>query len=213
MRFKRKLVRSVKRWMKNRKVILVVCAAVLLLGMFIYTESMQRNKRLTADPSTYTQLLHLIAKAESKGNYNAYFGNAGNSSVKFTAMPIEKVLKWQSDYVKQGSVSSAVGKYQILDTTLKGLIRELDVDTRQLFDQSMQDRMAAALIERRGAEAYVNGELTQEKFAANLAKEWASLPRVIGKHAEDSYYSSDGLNKSLVSVEEVLGAIQPISHK
>ncbi len=198
--------------MRNRTVILVVCISTLFLGAFIYTEYMQ-NRRLAADPTTYTPLLHLIAKVESKGNYNAYFGHAGNSSIKFTKMSIAEVLKWQSKYVKQGSPSSAVGKYQIIDTTLKGLVKQLDVDTRQPFDQVMQDKFAAALIERRGAEAYVNGELTREKFAANLAKEWASFPRVIGKNAAASYYASDGLNKSLVGVDEVLKAIEPISHK
>lgn len=210
---KRKIYRTIKRWLKNRNVVLMLFIGTLLLGMFIYTEYMNQNRRLTANPATYTQLLHLIAKAESRGNYNAYFGNTHNSSIKFTAMSIKEVLKWQSEYVKQGSVSSAVGRYQFLDTTLKGLVKELKIDTRQPFDQATQDKLAATLIERRGAEAYVNGELTREKFAANLAKEWASLPRIIGKNASDSYYASDGLNKSLIGVDEVLGAIAPITHK
>lgn len=211
-KLKRKILRIAKRLLKNRNVVLALFVSVLLLGTFIYNEYMQ-NKRFVADPATYTQLLHLIAKAESKGNYNAYFGNSGNKSVKFTDMSIADVLKWQSNYVKQGSPSSAVGRYQILDTTLKGLVKEMRVDTRQRFDQTMQDKMASTLIARRGAEAYVNGELTREGFAANLAKEWASLPRVIGKNADDSFYASDGLNKALVDVDEVLRAIAPISHR
>ena len=190
--------------------ILVVLAVFLFASVFTYTEYMQ-NRRLTVNPATYGQLLHLVAKVESKGNYNAYFGDVNNSSVNFTAMPIAEVIKWQSEYVRQGNPSSAVGKYQIISTTLNGLVDELKVDTNQSFDQAMQDRMAIALIERRGAEAYVNGELTREEFAANLAKEWAALPRVIGENSGASYYASDGLNKSLVSVDEVLNAIKPIS--
>lgn len=187
---------------------MLVVAAVT--GVFTYTEYMH-NKRFTVNPATYAQLLQLIARVESKGNYNAYFGSAQNSSINLTAMPIADVMKWQSDYIRQGSPSSAAGKYQIMDTTLTGLVDELDVDVNRPFDQTMQDRMAIALIERRGAIAYINGELTREEFAANLAKEWAALPRVVGENPEDSYYASDGLNKSLVGVDEVLEAIKPIS--
>lgn len=202
-----------KQYARNKTAILCMSAvSVLVLGLFAYTEYMQ-HRRLIPDPTTYVQLLQLVANAESKGNDNAYFGNAGNSSIDFTSMSIAEVMKWQADYVSQGSPSSAVGRYQLLSTTLAGLVDELAIDTNQSFDRSMQDRMAGALIERRGAEGYVNGELTPQAFAANLAKEWAALPRVVGENPEDSYYVSDGLNKSLVSVDEVLDAIRPISHK
>lgn len=211
LKFKRKLSRSIKRALNNRNVVLVILAAAFLLSIFTYTEYMQ-NKRLTVNPATYTQLLDLVSKAESKGNYNAYFGNANNLSINFTAMSIADVMKWQSDYVRQGNASSAVGKYQIISTTLEKLVDQLDIDTKRPFNQAIQDRMAIALIEHRGSNDYVNNELTREEFAANLAKEWAALPRVIGENPNDSYYVSDGLNKSLVSVEEVLNAIEPISH-
>lgn len=207
---KRKLIRFIKRQLKNKRLVLVLAVTTLLVGTFAYTEYMQ-NRRLTVDPSTYSQLLDLIAKVESRGNYNAHFGNARNTSINFTTMPIKEVMQWQTDFVQRGNPSSAVGKYQIISTTLNGLVNELGVDTNQLFDKTMQDRMAVTLIERRGAEAYVNNELTKEEFAANLAKEWASLPKVIGERPNESYYASDGLNKSLVSIKEVLKAIEPIS--
>ena len=207
---KRKIIRSVKRRLRDKRFVLVFIVASLLVGTFTYTMYMQ-NRRLAADPATYSQLLNLIAKVESKGNYNAYFSNARNSSIDFTKMSVREVRQWQEDFIREGNVSSAVGKYQIISTTLDGLVKELGVDTNMPFDQSMQDRMAIALIERRGAEAYVNNELTKEEFAANLAKEWASLPKVIGENPNQSYYASDGLNKSLVRIDEVLKAIEPIS--
>lgn len=169
-----------------------------------------QNKRLSVDPRTYAPLLQLIADVESKGNYNAYFGNARNSKVDFTKMTVSQVKQWQEDYVKQGAASSAVGRYQIIDTTLDGLVRQLRIDTNERFDQDLQDKMAIALLERRGAEDYVNKELTQDEFAANLAKEWAALPKVIGENPQDSYYASDGLNKSLVEIDDVRQAIEPI---
>jgi hypothetical protein len=206
--FLQKRYRSIKRGLRGKTPALAVLVFILI-GIFVYATYMQ-NKRLTVDSATYAPLLQLIAKVESKGNYNAYFGNASNSSINFTAMSIAEVMKWQSDHVSQGNLSSAVGKYQIVDKTLSGLVRQLGIDTSQMFDQTMQDQLAIALLERRGAESYINQELTRDQFAANLAKEWAALPKVIGEKPGASYYAGDGLNKSLVSVNEVMKAIEPI---
>ena len=184
--------------------------ALLFAGLFAYAKYVG-SQQLRADPSTYRPLLNLIANAESNGNYNAYFGNPRNSTINFTAMSIASVMKWQKAYVTDGSHSSAVGRYQIINTTLKGLVRELDIDpNQQRFDKKTQDAMAAALLERRGVQQYVNRELSKEEFAANLAKEWAALPKIVGKNPHASYYAGDGLNKSKVKPDAVLKAIDPI---
>jgi hypothetical protein len=211
-KYVRRLSRIIKRRLKNRAAIVTAIAILLVGGLFIYTTYMQ-DKRFSVNPSSYSSLLNLIARVESKGNYNAYFGNANNSSIDFTRMSIAEVMDWQSEYVREGNASSAVGRYQIVDRTLKGLVEELNLDPKQPFDQATQDKMAIALIERRGAERYINNELTHEEFAANLAKEWAALPKVIGENPNDSYYASDGLNKSLVSIDEVLSAVKTIAPK
>lgn len=205
MRSLRSNYRLVKRALRDRRVRFVMIA-LLTIGILGYAGYMQ-NRRLSADPATYRPLLQLIAQAESSDNYNAYFGHTGKPAVNLVAMPIAEVRKWQSEYVRQGSASSAVGRYQIIDSTLAGLVRQLNIDESQKFNQAMQDQLAIALLERRGAEKYVNGELTREQFAANLAKEWAALPKVVGENPGDSYYASDGLNKSRVSVDEVVRAI------
>ena len=206
----RKKIRRVKRWLLKRRIALSIAAALLIIAGLIYNSYMQ-NRRLTVDPMTYHPLLQVIAKAESKGNYNAYFGNASNSSIDFTNMTIADVLKWQAEHVQQGNPSSAVGRYQFINTTLSELVSRLDIDTSEKFDQSTQDKLAIALLERRGADNYINNELSAEEFAANLAKEWAGLPKVVGENPNDSYYASDGLNKARVKTEEVLKSIEAIS--
>lgn len=168
------------------------------------------NKRLTVDPITYTPLLGLIANAESNGNYTAYFGNAANTSVDFTKMSVQEVLAWQEEYIRKGNYSSAVGRYQIVNTTLSGLVKQIGIDPLRRFDAALQDTLAIALLERRGAERYINDELSKEAFAANLAMEWAALPKVIGQNPNDSYYSSDGINKSRVKVSDVLRAVEQL---
>lgn len=179
------------------------------VGVGIYTiYSSQHDK--SVDPASYRQVLDLIAEAESKNNYNAYFGNPNNEAVRLTDMSIAQVLSWQASYIAQGSPSDAAGKYQLLSTTLAGLVEQLGISPSATFDAAMQDKLAMALLERRGAVQYVNRQLTREQFAANLAKEWAALPKVTGRNPDRSYYDADGLNKSLVSVDRVLRAIKPI---
>lgn len=167
--------------------------------------------RQAIDPTSYRPLLQLIAKAESSDNYNAYYGSPRNQDVTFTNMTIQEVLDWQQDFIDRGSPSSAVGRYQIINTTLEGLVKHLGIPPTRTFDQNTQDQLAIALIERRGAKEYVMGRLSKEAFAANLAKEWAALPKTIGDSPNASYYSGDGLNKSRVQVAELLSAIQPIT--
>jgi len=209
LKLKRKLVRLIKRWLRNKKIVLLVLVIVLCIGAVVYSNYIE-NKRLTVNPSTYAPLLQLIAHAESKNNYNAYFGNAANTTIDFTHMSIGQVMKWQAGYRAKGNPSNAVGKYQIISSTLSGLIDRLGIDTNQKFDKATQDSLAIALLERRGSELYINNELTREQFAANIAKEWAGLPKIVGEKPDDSYYASDGLNKSNVKTGEVLNAIKAI---
>lgn len=184
----------------------VILLCVGLVGYAVYMD----NRRLAVDPASYTPLLDLIANVESKDNYNAYFGNADNTSTNFTQMTIAQVQSWQAAHIADGHASSAVGRYQIIDTTLSELVRQQGIDTNRKFDKLLQDQLAIALLERRGSEKLVNREITKEQFAANLAMEWAAFPKVIGPNPDTSYYDGDGLNSSLVSVEQVLKAIAPI---
>jgi len=67
--------------------------------------------------------------------------------------------------------SSALGRYQITQTTLRRLRRRLGINGNAVFDAAMQDRLASQLIDERttgkSASAAQNG----------LAAEWAYLPR------------------------------------
>ncbi len=204
-------VRKVTRWLQKRPAVFWI-GLVFAAALIAYTIG-SMNQRLQVDPVSAKPLLDLIARVESKGNYNAYFGNAGNTSITFTEMSIADVLSWQEDFIAAGHPSSAVGRYQIISTTLKGLVQQLNIDTNQPFNEAMQDRMAVALLERRGATEYVNNQIDEQQFAAELAKEWAALPRVVGDRPEQSYYAGDGLNKALVGVDEILRAVNAVSAK
>ncbi len=160
--------------------------------------------------ANYTGLLSVIAEGESKGNYNAYFGNAGNTSIKFTTMSVGEVLEWQQEFVAKGSPSNAVGKYQFIRPTLLGLVEELSIDRSAKFDAVLQDKLAIHLLERRGVREYLRGQISREQFAHNLSMEWAALPKVVGDNPRASYYDGDGLNKAHISIERVLAAIESL---
>lgn len=160
------------------------------------------------NPIAYTPLLNVIAEGESRGNYNAHFGNATNQKTAFTSMSLAEVLAWQTEYLKQNNASSAVGRYQIIQPTLKGLIDEYSLDASLIFNKELQDKLAIALMERRGSIDFIRGKVSKEEFAHNLSKEWAALPRVIGDAPNDSFYAGDGLNRALISRKQILEAIE-----
>ena len=205
----RKQKRRILAKVKRAPLMPVVVLGILVASFVI----MDNSKRFSVIPSSYRPLLNLIADVESRGNYNAYFGSPNNSSIDFTKMSVAEVMQWQKDHAASGALSTAVGRYQIIDTTLSGLVNRLALDPNQKFDSTMQDRLAIALLERRGATEYVNNQIDEQQFAAELAKEWAALPRVVGDRPEQSYYAGDGLNKALVKVDEVLRAVGGVSAK
>ncbi len=174
------------------------------------TEAPEQAPEAIDELANYRPLFDLIARGESDGNYNAYYGNATNSDEHFTSMTIQQVIEWQADYVAGGSPSSAVGKYQMMQETLNEMVNKHGVDPNALFDEAMQDELAINLLEKRGLSKYLSGELSPEQFAAKLAMEWAALPKVLGDNPGDSYYQGDGLNKSSIGVEEFLAAVNQI---
>lgn len=155
----------------------------------------------------YQGLLNTIARGESGGNYNAYFGKPDNTSVKFTSMTVGEVLQWQREYVENGSPSNAVGRYQFIRPTLAGLVEKHEIDKDARFGQQLQDKLAIALLEKRGVHDYMSGDISREQFAHNLSKEWAALPQVKGDKPKASYYAEDGLNKVQISIDEIYRGI------
>jgi conjugal transfer mating pair stabilization protein TraG len=173
-------------------------------------ETNHSAKHKSSNVAKHEALLDFIAVHESDGNYNAYYGSEHNSKIDFTSMSIAKVLRWQHHFVAEGSPSSAVGKYQILDKTLNSLVSDLDIDPQKKFDKQMQDKLGNALLQYCGLKEYVDGKISDKQFAHNLSLEWASLPNVYGAHPEASHYAGDGLNHAFVSVHEIISAVDKV---
>jgi hypothetical protein len=107
-------------------------------------------------------------------------------------MTVREVQNWQDASVRAGSKSSAVGGYQIIRKTLRGLVSEMGLTGDEIFDNNLQDRLGTQLLKRRGFDAWQSGKLSDDAFMNNLAGEWAALPMPNGR----SRYAGDGLNAS-----------------
>ena len=119
---------------------------------------------------------------------------------------MREVLAWQ-DRVDRYSKSEAAGRFQIIEDTLRGMVRKHGIDTSQLFDVAMQNRLAMILLDGRGwnpnSKAYV-------KMANSLAEEWAALPLVSGPNKGLSAHHHDkrAKNRALVSPEAFLDVLK-----
>ena len=179
-------------------------------------EDLENRVMRETEPSSFEEeLLQFIRKLESRDDYNSYFGK-GTKAEKIqppkpiSEMTLGEVLEYQNMVRKAGGTSTAVGAYQIIQKTLKQLMRDMNLREDDVFDEALQDKMALKLLERRGLEKFKSGKLSLEKFGENLAKEWASLPvlaptkrRGIEIQPGQSYYKGVGSNKSLVKSDEL----------
>lgn len=165
----------------------------------------------------------LIGQKESQGNYNALVGpkkgKKAPSEAPITEMSLAEVLKYQDSMVGNGHLSTAVGKYQFVNTTLKEIIQRnpTDFPMDEPFNEARQELAANILLDRRKWEKFANGEISDKEMATNLSMEWASFPvpeDMKGKNrdvkAGESFYAGDGKNKSGVDPQTVLKTLNVI---
>ena len=132
------------------------------------------------DPGTgagtgpYKGILDHIARSEGTANrpgggYNTSLGYGrflpGGREQNLTGKTLNEILALGDHMRRQpgNPNSSALGRYQIVGNTLRGLMRRLGLSGNEKFDEAMQDRLGAELVRGRGANAQ------------GLAQEWASL--------------------------------------
>lgn len=172
-------------------------------------------------PNGAAILLAFIGRLETGRDgvdaYTTIYGHRESRLTKpVTDFTLDELLAAQKTWGKNWG-SSAAGKYQIIRKTLVGLVTDLGLSGSTKFSPSVQDQMGLALLKRRGFDKFIAGTLSLKAFAAELAKEWASIPVLAPMQGASrtvqrgqSYYAGDGLNKSLTSpgdVEAVLAEV------
>ncbi|WP_065329965.1 phage tail tape measure protein [Tritonibacter mobilis] len=112
-------------------------------------------------------ILDLIAMVEGTDKGRGYnetlgYGAFTGGPVNLINMTLNEILELQKRMLQHPDNtfnSSAVGRYQIVRTTLQDLMKNLDLSGDELFDSKLQDRLATELVRRRmpqGREGFYN---------------------------------------------------------
>lgn len=111
--------------------------------------------------------------------------------------------------------SSAIGRYQIVRTTMRSIKKALRLSDDALFNEDMQDRMACFLLGQRGIDKWLGGHMSQDTLINNLAHEWASLPTVAGYSAYAKVKPGDihAAQRSSVKVTEVREVLSVVNER
>ena len=176
-------------------------------------ETSNAKETKAISPALVSDLLQVIKDGESYGDaiipvdpYNVRHGSRKDQGL--TGLTVGEVY----ELLKQDNKAS--GAYQISRDTLEWLVKYsgLDVSWEDTFSPEVQDKMAVRLLERRGLNEYMNGDLSGEEFAKRLSKEWAGLPK---DDSEKTYYDEvkmkalglTGANAANVGWADVLTAL------
>lgn len=149
--------------------------------------------------------LDFVAWPESRGRYGAIYGDVDCREPDLVHMRVSDLLEWQAR-----QRFSAAGRYQIIRKTLLSLVDECALSGGEIYDEALQDRLATALLRRRGLDAYLAGRMGAAAFALSVAHEWAALPGVLPPHFARSVYAGDGVNRALVGVGDYLRAVRAL---
>lgn len=165
---------------------------------------------MTKIPDDALRILAHIQRHEAPKGYDQVYGGSRLQPPKpLTQMTVDEVLAWQDASVARGSKSSAAGGFQIIRKTLRQLKSDMELSGREIFTADLQSAMAYRLLEGRGYSKWKSGAISTERFANNVAHEWASMPLVSGPNRGRSAYAGDGLNSALTNVDAYLATFDP----
>jgi muramidase (phage lysozyme) len=156
----------------------------------------QRKPETILPTAKGNRLLDFIGQLESSDNYNVI---VGGKEEPLTKMSIKQVLQLQKDLIKQDK-DTAMGRYQIKNSTLKEIINKLGIDEDAIFDDKLQDKLARQLLQKRGFEKYKAGKISTKEFIKELSKEWAAVPTDV---SNQSYYQGIANNKALADFKSM----------
>lgn len=177
-------------------------------------------REIAITPAISALLAAIMSKEAPEGYGQVFGGIKAKDRIDVTKKTVGEVLLWQADLRKRKvTKSTAAGGYQFIYMTLAATVREMGISLETPFNKATQDRMAVYLMQKRGLGDYIDGKITEEQFANNLAKEWASLPvvsRIKGPNKRamlepgQSYYDGDNLNAAHHDPAAILRLVRAI---
>lgn len=169
-------------------------------------EEVRSDMREVVESNPIRPLLDLVASKEASiHGYNQTNGPKNRDNL--TEMTFAEVIaKQDADYYmnKPQATSNAVGRYQFIPKTLKHAMDLTGLSPDDVMNEENQDKMAAALLEKRKLSEFLSGEIDAEQFAEELSKEWAAFPVMEGERRGESRYEEIGNNTAHLTPDEML---------
>ncbi len=140
------------------------------------------------------RLRDLIGHAEAgRAGYDAVQHGARRLPGKRpTEMTLAEIFDWVRATPRQ---PHAIGRYQFIPATLRGLVRRAGINPQERFSPALQDHLANMLLEDAGFGAFTAGRMSHQSFMYNLAGIWAGLPLPSGR----SRYHGHAGNRATIS--------------
>lgn len=168
----------------------------------------------------YRPVLDLLGLAEGTDRGRGYnetlgYGKYTNGNHNLVGMTLGQIDGLQRSMLPNPLNSTALGRYQIIRTTMTMIKQTLSLPDSALFNRDMQDRMACFLLGQRGIDKWLSGRLSKDTLINNLAKEWASLPMTDGTSAYGSVKKGDKhvKQRAAVSVSQVSQALDEVKRR
>ncbi|NOH78762.1 type VI secretion system tip protein VgrG [Vibrio sp. RE86] len=154
-----------------------------------------------------------LGNVESNNDYSAYNKTKGGLrsfyNTDLTSMTIVQVQELQ-----RTREAFAVGRFQLIPSTLDAAIKQLNIDKKKLFNKTVQDTIFndyLIRVKRPHIISYLESDGSLEDAIYAWAKEFASAGVEKGQKISknriaqggESYYSGDGLNKAHISPKEM----------
>ena len=164
------------------------------------------EKPLATSFNKEKEILNIIAKPESSGNYDAVY--PGKRRPQILTMTLSELFRDMRRRIRTHG-GSASGRYQYIYKTLRALVKQMGLDPKTtVFDAATQDKIALFHLKKEhNLDKFLDGQITSEKFLKRLSKTWAGLP---DPSTGQSYYLGLGDNKANVRARDTLDQLDQL---
>ena len=131
-------------------------------------------------------VLQTVFDVESNGDFNRWHDNAQNiPETPLTQMTVSEIMGYQG-----GENGPAAGAGQIKYNTFQYLLNTGTLKPDEVFSPQVQRKAHFRLLDRRGFNEWVQGELSNDGFIQRLAREYAAVPLAQDEQVGDTLRES-----------------------
>ena len=131
-------------------------------------------------------VLQTVFDVESNGDFNRWHDNAQNiPETPLTQMTVSEIMGYQG-----GKNGPAAGAGQIKYNTFQYLLNTGTLKPDEVFSPQVQRKAHFRLLDRRGFNEWVQGELSNDGFIQRLAREYAAVPLAQDEQVGDTLRES-----------------------